>query len=201
MTALSFASGSALLCVAVAVYKLVNLSKYIAQARSTGLPYTIVAALETEVVAKLSTPIFRLIYHNRLARGEGWPNWCRFTMMDWGWEDKRRAHEEYGEVFLVVSPEGLICYCADADLSWDVMHRRNEFTKPRDKYSKTQLTSLYRVLISPNKQKSWSRTDRTWSPQRARSTIFMSVSRRLPSAMLVGQMIWYGRRRLLKRGN
>ncbi|KAL8699009.1 MAG: hypothetical protein Q9201_006255, partial [Fulgogasparrea decipioides] len=55
-------------------------------------------------------------------------------MTDWAWEEKRRVHEEYGEVFLVVSPEGIICYSADADMSWDVMHRRNEFIKPRDKY-------------------------------------------------------------------
>ncbi|KAL8826322.1 MAG: hypothetical protein Q9191_003873 [Dirinaria sp. TL-2023a] len=116
------------------LYKAINLFNYVKQAKQTELPYTIVPVLETEILGKVFTPLLRIAYHNRLARGEGWPRWCRFTMLDWAWEEKRRVHEEYGEVFLVVSPEGIICYSADADMSWDVMHRRNEFTKPRDKY-------------------------------------------------------------------
>lgn len=56
--------------------------------------------------------------------------------MDWAWEDKRRAHEEYGDVFLVVSPKGIICYTADAHMCWDVMQRRHEFTKPKERYGR-----------------------------------------------------------------
>lgn len=55
---------------------------------------------------------------------------------DWPWEDKRRAHEEFGDVFLVVAPGGLICYSSDARMGNDVMLRRNDFTKPSDKYRK-----------------------------------------------------------------
>lgn len=55
---------------------------------------------------------------------------------DWSFEDKRRAHDVFGDVCLAVSPEGIICYACDAAMSWDVMRRRNEFTKPRGKYSK-----------------------------------------------------------------
>jgi hypothetical protein len=32
----------------------------------------------------------------------------RFSILDWAWEEKRRVHEELGDVFLVVSSEGLI---------------------------------------------------------------------------------------------
>ncbi|KAK5637153.1 hypothetical protein RRF57_012865 [Xylaria bambusicola] len=53
---------------------------------------------------------------------------------DWTWEDKRHAFDEHGDVFLVVSPQGIICYCADAAMAFDVMNRRYDFTKPRDKY-------------------------------------------------------------------
>lgn len=127
------------------LYKLVKLAYYVGQARKTGLPYTIVPLLETEFLGKLLTPLIRPLFTKRLSRGEGWPRWLRFSLLDWGWEEKRRAHEEFGDVFIVVSPEGLICYCADADMSWDVMNRRNEFLKPRDKYSMLN-TTLVEIL-------------------------------------------------------
>lgn len=118
------------------LYKLVKLAYYVGQAKTTGLPYTIVPVLETEFLGKLLTPLIRPLFTSRLSRGEGWPRWIRFSILDWAWEEKRRVHEELGDVFILVSPEGLICYTADADMSWDVMNRRNEFLKPRDKYSK-----------------------------------------------------------------
>lgn len=112
-----------------------NLWRNIRIAKASGLPYVITPLLETEVVAQILTPILRAIYFKHLDKGQGWPRWCRFIIKDWSWEDKRLAHEEYGDVFLCVSPCGLICYCADAEMGWDVMNRRYDFTKPRDKYS------------------------------------------------------------------
>jgi cytochrome P450 len=90
----------------------------------------------TQILAQLLTPLFRAAYLKHLDKGKGWPRWCRFMIKDWSWEDKRLAHDEYGDVFLCVSPDGMICYSADAALGWDVMNRRSDFTKPRDKYSK-----------------------------------------------------------------
>ncbi len=132
---LSIAANFGLLLVALAIYKLVSLYVYIQSARKTGLPYVVTLSLETEIWGYIVSPILRIIYHDYLLKGEGWPTWCRFMIKDWAWEDRRRAHDQYGDVFLVVSPEGIICYSADATLNHDVMHRRNEFTKPRDKYS------------------------------------------------------------------
>lgn len=123
------------LILSLVLYKLGNLARNIRDAKRTGLPYTVVPVLETEVLGKLLTPLLRKVFRDRFFRNEGWPRWCRFTMLDWAWEEKRRAHDQFGEVFLVVSPEGIICYSADADMGWDVMQRRNEFIKPRDKYS------------------------------------------------------------------
>lgn len=117
------------------VYKIVKLIRHVKSARRIGLPYTVVPVLETEAIGKLITPLVRPLYTQRLLRSKGWPRWIRFTILDWAWEEKRKAHEELGEVFLVVSPGGIICYSADADMSWDVMNRRNEFIKPREKYS------------------------------------------------------------------
>lgn len=118
------------------LYKTANLLRYISQAKRTGLPYVLTWTLETETVGYILTPILRWIYQDYLLQGQGWPHWCRLMIKDWSFEDKRRAHDEFGDVFLAVSPEGIICYACDAAMGWDVMNRRNDFTKPRDKYSK-----------------------------------------------------------------
>lgn len=122
------------LAISVVLYNLVSLFRYVRSAKRTGLPYVIVPFLETEIISQLLTPFLRNVYLNYLDKGHGWPRWCRFMIRDWSWEDKRRAHDEYGDVFLAVSPQGIICYCADAGMAFDVMNRRYDFTKPRDKY-------------------------------------------------------------------
>ena len=122
---------------ALVFYKATRLVYFLSAARQCGLPYVVSPLLETEKLSLLLTPILRRVYHKHLLKDDGWPKWCRFIIKDWSWEDKRRAHDEYGDVFLVVSPEGIICYSADAALNWDVLNRRHEFLKPRDKYSKS----------------------------------------------------------------
>ncbi|KAJ8113162.1 hypothetical protein ONZ43_g5217 [Nemania bipapillata] len=132
--AIQFSVAVASVIVLFILYNIFGLLRWIRSAKATGLPYVVVPCLETEVVSQLLTPIFRALYTDKLNDGHGWPKWCRFMIKDWSWEDKRRAHDEYGDVFLVVSPQGIICYCADAAMGWDVMNRRYDFTKPRDKY-------------------------------------------------------------------
>lgn len=124
------------LVISFVAYSCLKLQRLVQSAKSTGLPYVIVPFLETEVLSQLATPLLRNQYLTYLEKGEGWPRWCRFMIRDWTWEDKRRAFQDYGDVFLVISPQGIICYCADADMAFDVMNRRYDFIKPRDKYSK-----------------------------------------------------------------
>ncbi|OBR10840.1 Cytochrome P450 [Colletotrichum higginsianum IMI 349063] len=131
---MEYLQGIAVLLVALVVYKVYRLWGYVRAAKKTGFTYVVVPLLETEVVAQLATLILRKLYTDQLDAGNGWPSWCRFMIKDWSWEDKRSAHEQYGDVFLVVSPAGIICYVADADVAWDVLNRRHDFTKPRDKY-------------------------------------------------------------------
>lgn len=134
---LSISTGTVffLLGVTVVLYKTINFARYTFQARRTGLPYVFTPFLETEIWGYIFTPVLRKLYHDYLLQEKGWPGWCRFMIKDWAWEDRRRAHDQYGDVFLVVSPEGIICYSSDAALNHDVTYRRAEFTKPRDKYS------------------------------------------------------------------
>lgn len=139
MLALSTGSIVLVLTLALFSYKIINFTRYVLAARRTGLPYAFTLFLETEIWGYLMTPILRKVYHEYLLQEKGWPTWCRFMIKDWAWEDRRRAHDQYGEIFLVVSPEGIICYSSDAAFNHDVMNRRTEFTKPRDKYSKTTI--------------------------------------------------------------
>ena len=132
---ISHTDAASLLLFLIILYKIVNLVRWYHAAKKTGLPVVLTPVLETEIWGYIFTPILRYWYNDYLLQNRGWPNWCRFMIKDWAWEDKRRAHEEYGDVFLVVSPEGIICYSANAAFNHDVMHRRSEFTKPRDKYS------------------------------------------------------------------
>ncbi|KAL1607608.1 hypothetical protein SLS60_002542 [Paraconiothyrium brasiliense] len=134
MTMISHTEIASLLLISIAFYKIVNLARWYRAAQKTGLPIVLSPVLETEIWGYILTPILRYWYNGYLLQNRGWPSWCRFMIKDWAWEDKRRAHEEYGDVFLVVSPEGIICYSANAAFNHDVMHRRSEFTKPRDKY-------------------------------------------------------------------
>ena len=118
------------------LYEIVGLVRNVRAARAARLPYTISPHLEFEKVAYITTPILRAIYSPGLISSDGWPRWARFLIRDWQYEDQYRAHREFGEVFLVAAPNGLICYSADATMSMDVCTRRKEFTKPRDKYSR-----------------------------------------------------------------
>lgn len=113
------------------LYKSIRLLRNVQIAKSTGLPYTISPFLEFEIFTLITTPVLRYFCAEYLEKGNGWPKWARFMIQRWQYEDKYRAHEEFGDVFLVVSPYGLICYTADAAMAMDICTRRNQFTKPR----------------------------------------------------------------------
>ncbi|KAF2764141.1 cytochrome P450 [Teratosphaeria nubilosa] len=104
------------------------------RARKSGLPYTFSLVTELEVWAYLTDPFFRKIFRQHLLQHQqGWPRWARFMIKDWMYEDKYRAHDEFGDVFLVVSPGGIICYIADPNTALDLCLRRRDFVKPREK--------------------------------------------------------------------
>ena len=134
---LSTSAVTAVLGISFVLYELVGLLRNVRIAKSTGLPYTISPHLEFETIAYITTPILRYLYSGYLMKGQGWPKWARFMIKDWPYEDKRRAHQDYGDIFLVAGPHGLICYSADATMAMDVCTRRKEFIKPRVCYPLT----------------------------------------------------------------
>lgn len=100
----------------LACYKLVTLFRYVRLAKATSLLYVITPVLETKVDDFLATPILRCTYRGYLDQGKGWPKWCRFIIKGWSWEDKWLAYNELSDVSLTMSPEGIICYSADATI-------------------------------------------------------------------------------------
>lgn len=125
-----------LLTVSLIAYKCVCFVFNIRLAKRTGLPYVLSPIHELENWAYITNALLRWLYHDALLNGNGWPRRLRYMIKDFHYEDKYRAHAELGDVFLVVAPGGIVCYCADAKMAMDVCTRRKDFVKPREKMSR-----------------------------------------------------------------
>ncbi|KAI0415915.1 cytochrome P450 [Xylaria grammica] len=119
--------------IAHVVYTLFSLVNNIRKARAIGLPYTLSPIHELERWAYVADPILRWYCRGYLLQGNGWPRWARFMIKDWHYEDKGRAHREYGPLFIVVSPSGMVCYVADSHAALHIGTKRRLFVKPPDK--------------------------------------------------------------------
>lgn len=117
------------------VWILVSLGHNIRRATTTGLPYVLSPVHELEPWAWVTTPILRWHCSEYLLKERGWPRWARFMIRDWHYEDKGRAHEEYGTTFLVVTPGGIVCYSVDQDVAVSVATQRKAFVKPPGRMS------------------------------------------------------------------
>ncbi|KAI0810292.1 cytochrome P450 [Xylaria sp. FL0064] len=115
------------------IYTILSLINHIRKARKIGLPYTLTPVHELEHWAYVTDPILRWCYQRYLLQGKGWPRWARFMIKDWHYEDKGRAHREYGPLFVVVSPTGMVCYVADSHAALHIGTKRKVFVKPPDK--------------------------------------------------------------------
>ncbi|KAI9775565.1 MAG: hypothetical protein M1816_005894 [Peltula sp. TS41687] len=122
-----------LLAAFLVVYKCIWFAFNVKLARRTGLPYVLSPIHELENWAYITNAVLRWLYNDALLKGNGWPRRLRYMIKDFHYEDKYRAHTELGDVFLVVSPGGIVCYCADAKMAMDVCTRRKDFVKPREK--------------------------------------------------------------------
>lgn len=126
---------SLFLAIITLLHIVVSLTGNIRKAKATGLPYILSPIHELELWAWITDPILRWHYRKYLLQEQGWPRWARFMIRDWHYEDKFRAHEEYGPVFLVVTPGGLVCYAADPDVAMSIATQRRTFVKPPGRMS------------------------------------------------------------------
>lgn len=109
-----------MLLVAFITDKLLNFLHNVRLAKKTGIPYKFSPLHELELEAYIIGPILRWKYATYLKMGQGWPKWARLMVKDWMYEDKGRAHQEFGDVFLVVAPGGIICYIVSAKSAMSV---------------------------------------------------------------------------------
>ena len=132
------ATALALLSLAIPfLHKLLSFLNNVRLARQTGLPYILSPIHELEFWAYLTNGFFRWAYADYLMRDEGWPRWARFMVKDWMYEDKGRAHQELGDVFLVVAPGGIVLYAASVKSAMDITTQRKAFPKPAEKMSES----------------------------------------------------------------
>ncbi|KAL9123057.1 MAG: hypothetical protein Q9187_000384 [Circinaria calcarea] len=122
-----------LFAISLFLYKLNSFIKNVQLAKGTSLPYTYSPLHELEVWAYVTDPLLRWTYSTYLMKGQGWPRWARFMVKDWMYEDKGRAHKQFGDVFLVVAPGGIVCYIANAKSAMNMCSRRKDFIKPPEK--------------------------------------------------------------------
>ncbi|KAI1205731.1 cytochrome P450 [Annulohypoxylon truncatum] len=115
------------------IYTGVRFLRYRQAAQRSGLPYTWSLVHELQGPAFITDAILRWWYRDYLEQGKGWPRWARFMIKDWHYEDRRRATLEYGDCFLVVTPNGLICYISEPNTASRLVTRRKAFIKPADK--------------------------------------------------------------------
>lgn len=120
-------------CPLVGLYIAASFFNNVRKARKTGLPYAFSPINEYQKWAYITDPLLRWACARYLMKGQGWPKWARFMVKDWMYEDKGRAHKEFADVFLVVSPGGIVCYVANAKTASSVCARRKDFVKPKEK--------------------------------------------------------------------
>ncbi|KAF2141096.1 uncharacterized protein K452DRAFT_309529 [Aplosporella prunicola CBS 121167] len=100
------------------VLKIYAFIKNIRLARATGLPYVLSPWIDVDDITIIVSPLLRKWNRKYLTKGQGWP----------------KAHEEHGEVFLVVAPSGIICQVGNSGLASYVTGHRRQFTKAQKRF-------------------------------------------------------------------
>lgn len=96
-------------------------------AKQTGLPYILSPVGEHDFVwMVLQKPLGPII--EKLPFGLG--RFVRFTRRGWNFQDKCKAHQELGSVFVVVAPSCNIVHVGDAAAAHLVLSQRKDFLKP-----------------------------------------------------------------------
>ena len=68
----------------------------------------------------------------------GESHFTRFSIRGWVYYDKHRAALELGDHFAFVTPGKIWLYICDADTLNEIIHRRNDFTRPLELLGESQ---------------------------------------------------------------
>lgn len=115
-------------------------------ARKIGLPIVISPVASLNPLWILTYRAFpSVLFLKHLPFGLG--TWARCTFMGWHFHDKHALHDEFGPVFIIVTPGGNEVTVADPQAAHLIFSRRKEFIKPAAMYGK-EFTSLFDVSRS-----------------------------------------------------
>ena len=62
--------------------------------------------------------------------------WVRYSKWGWEYHERYHTHAELGDVWMQVTPSMNWVYVADASLVNEIFHRREDFSRPLQLYSK-----------------------------------------------------------------
>lgn len=65
-----------------------------------------------------------------------WGTFRRYSRRGWYWQDKAKSHLQYGPVWGLVTPQDIYVHIADPLAVTDIFHRRGDFLRPTNLYSK-----------------------------------------------------------------
>ncbi|KAK8099177.1 uncharacterized protein PG998_012418 [Apiospora kogelbergensis] len=127
-----------LAAIAYGVYRYVSaLAGNVAKAKRTGLPYHVVPLSPHSPIAQMF-PFWKRLF--KLLPRRYWEDVMPILMPDWHFRDNYRVFEKLGDVFLVVCPNIIILYTANAEVIHQVTSKREAFPKPVKVY---KILSLY----------------------------------------------------------
>lgn len=110
------------------LWSVIALFKNIQIARRSGLPVIVQPMLVMNPLYMLTMAFHRPIIQ-RLPFGLSRWKYLHFFYMDWAVHTRDAQFEEYGDMFIIVTPGGNVLCVGDAGVSHEVMTRKNDFPK------------------------------------------------------------------------
>lgn len=110
--------------------------RYRALARATGLPYIVFPWSELNLLYQTvaETRLFPYLVNHWLPPGLA--DYFNASLFRFRWSVKDRMRKRFGGVYLVVTSSTLTCYVDDASVASQVCMARHSFPKPVEKYGK-----------------------------------------------------------------
>lgn len=110
------------------LWNAIALFKNIQSARGSGLP-VIVQPMHIMSMPYLLMVAFHRPIIERLPFGLSRWKYLHFFYIDWAFHTKDAQFEEYGDMFIIATPGGNVLCVGDAEVSHEVMTRKNDFPK------------------------------------------------------------------------
>lgn len=133
-----------------------QLLRYRALARATGLPYLIFPCSELNLLYQTvaETRLFPYVVNHWLPRGLA--DNFNASLFRFRWNVKDRMRKRFGGVYLVVTSSTLTCNVDDAAVASQICMARHSFPKPVDKYGRWKIANQQHIrrLMEDNKMHS-----------------------------------------------